>query len=224
MGLLSSVASIFGAAKQKKAAGQAANAQIAGAQQGIDTLQNTSNEGQAAIDAIMAQFAPFIQGGTQAFGAQGALAGLGGADAQTGAINSLVTPEYQALAAQGEDALLQNASATGGLRGGNTQAALAQFRPAMLQQLIQQQFSNLGSLSGQGLDALGGAANTQVAGNNQQAQIAELIAGLFGDQGAAKAGGILGKSAATQKMYNGVASIGGDIASAFLPPGVGKFI
>ncbi len=57
-----------------------------------------------------------------------------GMEAQQGAISGLEgSPIFQALARQGEDAILQNASATGGLRGGNVQGALGQFRPAALQ-------------------------------------------------------------------------------------------
>ena len=54
---------------------------------------------------------------------------------------------------QGQDAILQNASAIGGLRGGNTQAALAQFRPALLSQLIAEQYNRLGGLSSLGQNA-----------------------------------------------------------------------
>ncbi|WP_449405980.1 hypothetical protein [Massilia phosphatilytica] len=36
-------------------------------------------------------------------------------------------PRFQALQQQGNDAILANASATGGLRGGNVQGALGQF-------------------------------------------------------------------------------------------------
>jgi len=49
--------------------------------------------------------------------------------------------------------LLQNAAATGGLRGGDTQGALAQLGPGVLQQLIQQQMMNLGGLSSAGQNA-----------------------------------------------------------------------
>ena len=91
--------------------------------------------------------------GTQALQQQSALAGLEGPEAQRAAIANLeANPEFQAIARQGEEAILANAAATGGLRGGNTQAALAQFRPKLLQAYIEQQYSRLGGLSGQGLD------------------------------------------------------------------------
>ena len=70
--------------------------------------------------------------GSQALQQQSALAGLQGPEAQRAAIANLeANPEFQAIARQGEEAILANAAATGGLRGGNTQAALAQFRPEL---------------------------------------------------------------------------------------------
>lgn len=91
--------------------------------------------------------------GTQALQQQSALAGLEGPEAQRAAIANLeANPEFQAIARQGEEAILANAAATGGLRGGNVQATLAQFRPALLQEYIDQQYSRLGGLSGQGLN------------------------------------------------------------------------
>ena len=90
--------------------------------------------------------------GSQALQEQSALAGLQGPEAQRAAIANLeANPEFQAIARQGEEAILANAAATGGLRGGNTQAALAQFRPELLQAYIDQQYSRLGGLSNQGL-------------------------------------------------------------------------
>jgi len=74
---------------------------------------------------------------------------------------------FQALARQGEEGILQNASATGGLRGGNVQGALAQFRPALLNQFIEQQYNRLGGLTkiGQASAAGVGAAGQEAATN-----------------------------------------------------------
>lgn len=123
--------------------------------------------------------APYEQGGQKSFNATLDLLGLG-TGSQEEAINALTEqPYFQGLVKQGEQALLQNASATGGLRGGNTQAALAQFRPSMIQQLVQQQLGNLGGITAtgmQGVSALSGAsqnaANTMsnIAMQNGQTQ------------------------------------------------------
>jgi hypothetical protein len=78
------------------------------------------------------------------------------------------------------------------LRGGNVQAALAQFRPQVLSELIGQQYSRLGGLTALGqettsnLARLGqaSAAGTGAAAQESGANIASLLA----QQGAAQAG------------------------------------
>ena len=118
-----------------------------------------------------------------------------------GAISALEAgPEFQALTQAGEEAILQSAAATGGLRGGQTQAALAQFRPQVLSSLINQQYSRLG-----GLTALGQTTTQNVAQLGQAAaagqaaagqQTAANISNLFGQQGAAQAGAALAQGQA----------------------------
>ena len=78
--------------------------------------------------------------------------------------------------------MLQRASATGGLRGGNIQGALAQFRPQMLNSLIEQQYGRLG-----GMTALGQQSAAGVGAAGQQTGV--NVANLLGQQGAAQAGG-----------------------------------
>jgi hypothetical protein len=149
------------------------------------------DEQRRQFDVMQELLNPYIQGGTQAFQAQQRLLGLGTPEEQQQAISALEqSPLYQAQVRQGEQALIQNAAATGQLRGGNLAASLAQFRPAMLQQQIQQQFANLGGLAqyGQSSAARVGAG-AQASGTN--------IANLLAQQGAAQAGGALGAGAAT---------------------------
>jgi hypothetical protein len=99
------------------------------------------------------------------------------------------------LQQQGENAILQNASATGGLRGGNIQGALAQFRPALLNQALEQQYSRLGGMTqlGQRSAAGVGAAGMETGTN---------ISNLLGQQGAALAGGELGQAKAYGQILN----------------------
>lgn len=141
---------------------------------------------------------------------------ISGQQAQQSAIDQLkASPLFQSLFRTGEEATLQNASATGGLRGGNVQNSLANFGSDTLAKVIQQQLQNLGSLSGQGLNAATSAGGLSANATNG-------IAGLFGDQGQARAGGIIGKSNANQQMYNSIADGAGQIAGAFMPvPGAG---
>lgn len=94
------------------------------------------------------------QAGLGSLQAQQALVGLLGPEAQQAAIAQLeASPQFQSLVAQGEAGILANAAATGGVRGGNTQAALAQFRPGLLSSIIEQQYARLGGLSGMGAQA-----------------------------------------------------------------------
>lgn len=131
---------------------------------------------------------------TGALTAQQNLLGLRGNAAQQAAIKGIQeSSQFKELTKQAEGAILQNASATGGLRGGNTQAALAQFRPALLNSLIQQQFQNLGGLTSIGQNAAAGVGNAGM-------QSANSISNLLTQQGAAQAGAALaqGKSEAQQ--------------------------
>lgn len=150
----------------------ASKASARAAQQAVDFQKESFNY-------IKDLISPYEAGGEKAFNATLDLLGLG-TGSQEEAINALTEqPYFQGLVKQGEQALLQNASATGGLRGGNTQAALAQFRPSMIQQLVQQQLGNLGGITAtgmQGVSALAGAsqnsANTMssIAQQNGQTQ------------------------------------------------------
>ncbi len=152
----------------------------------------------AVLDADGNVVTPAQQG---SFGQQQALLGLQGQDAYNQALQPIM-PQYNEMAMQGENAMLQNASATGGLRGGNTQAALAQFRPQLLQSLIDQQYSRLGGITGSGQNA---AAGLGTAGMG----MASNIGNLYGQKGQAVAGGILAPSQAYQNMIGtGLSALG----------------
>lgn len=87
---------------------------------------------------------------------------------------------FQAMAKQGEDAILQNASATGGLRGGNTQGSLARFRPALLSQFIDQQYGRLAGLTSLGQQSAAGVGTAGL-------QTGQNISGILQDSGLARA-------------------------------------
>jgi hypothetical protein len=130
----------------------------------------------------------------------------GGQAAQQQAISQLEqSPMFQALARQGEEGILQNASATGGLRGGNVQGALGQFRPALLNQQIQQQLSTLGGIAGLGQNAAAGVGNAGI-------QTGQSIGALMQDTGQARGYGALGSGIA---LGQGVASFGNILGNAF---------
>lgn len=126
--------------------------------------------------------------GLGALGQQQVLSGVQGADAQNAAIQGISqNPAFQGLLKQGSDLILQNAAATGGLHGGNVQAALGQFAPGLLNQFIQQQYSNLG-----GLSSMGASAYNSLAGLGQSSAAAQ---GQFGTSLTGQQLGLLGNVA-----------------------------
>ena len=188
----SAVVGLASAEQQRKAASQASSAQQQAAQGGID-------EQRRQFDELRRLLEPYTQAGLPALKQQQALLGLEGPEAQQAAISAIENqPGFQSMIQQGENAMLQNASATGGLRGGNLQGAMAQFRPQMLAQAIQDQYSRLGGMTSLGQQS---AAGVGTAGM----QTGRDIAGLLGNIGAARAGGILGQGKAQQQMIGSLA-------------------
>lgn len=190
---------ITGASDQADAAKQAAATQAAAAQQGITAQQQ-------ALQQYQQMISPFVNAGTSALTGQQNLLGLNGNDAQQSAISALqASPQFTSLQKQGEDAILANASATGGLRGGNVQGALAQFSPALLAQIINQQYGNLGGITNTGANAAAGVGSASLnTGSN--------IAGLLQQQGAATAGGQIAAGNATANGFNSLLGLGGTVA------------
>ena len=227
--LLAAGGSIAGAAIEANSAGQARDAYAE--QAALDRAQQD-----AAINQARADNAPYAaagmggvgglgqyqQAGTDALGMQRALAGLDGPEAQKAAQDQLAnSPQFAEMYRQAEAALLQNQSATGGLRGGDTQGALAQLRPALLNQLINEQYGRLGGLAGAGQSAAGGlaqlgqgAAAGQAATSIQGAGMASNTLGNLGTvnansylaQGRAYNQGIQG---ATKAVNKGIGTIAG---------------
>lgn len=226
-GALGAGASILGSRKAASAATSAAQTQAQAQGQAMD-------EQRRQFDAIRELLAPYVQAGrpdlTQpyigagpgALQAMQGLAGLRGAGEQQAAIEQIKQgAQYQELARQGEEAILQNAAATGGLRGGNVQAALAQFRPALLNQLIESQYgklaglTSLGSTSAENLLRLGqaSAAGTAAAGQQSAQNIGNLMVG----QGQALAAGRIGAAQAQAQGLSGISGgIGGGLQNLAL--------
>ncbi len=180
---------VVGGMMQADAAEDAANIQSGAAGQGIA-------EQRRQFDALQALLKPYTEAGFPALEQQQAFLGLRGPEAERAAIERIQGGEtFQAMARQGEEALLQRASATGGLRGGNIQGALAQFRPALLNQALEQQYSRLGGMTSLGQQS---AAGVGTAGM----QTGVNVANLLGQQGAALAGGELGQAKAYGQILN----------------------
>ena len=205
---------LIGSSMQADAAGDAAAIQSGAAEAGIaeqrrqfeamrELLKPYTEAGVPALAGLQ----PYAQAGAPALEQQQALLGLRGPEAQRAAIAGIEGGAgYQAQVQAGEEALLQRASATGGLRGGNIQGALAQFRPQMLQQEIERQYGRLGGMADigrvtqQNLAQIGqsSAAGTGSAG----LQTGTNVANLLSQQGAALAGGELGEAKAYGQLFN----------------------
>ena len=184
-GLLSSGA-------KSRAANRAATAETQSAQMAID-------EQRRQFDQIRTLLQPYVDAGNPALQGLLDLTGLGSQGGQAAAIQQQEqNPLFQALAQQGENALLQNASATGGLRGGNIEGALGQFRPQLLNQFIEQQYGRLGGLASIGQNAAVGVGNAGMNAANQ-------IGRQFNTIGSAQAGGAIGRGAAQAGMFSGMA-------------------
>lgn len=191
------VGGVVSSQAQKSAANKAAGAQERAAQAGIDQ-QNYQ------FERVRELLSPYSDAGMNALGQQQNLIGLNGNQAQQDAIYNLQNgAQYQSMLKAGNDSILANASATGGLRGGNTQAALAQFSPQLLAQTINDQYSKLGGITSLGQNAAAGVGNAGMqTGNN--------ISQLLQQQGSAQAGAYLAQGKATAGMVNSVTgAIGG---------------
>ena len=191
--------SVGGSLIKGSAANKAAQAQTDAAMAGVA-------EARAAREQMRADLLPYMQAGSPALQAQMAALGLAGPEAQAQYVSQQEqSPIFQALARQGEEAMLQQASATGGLRGGNIQGALAQFRPSLLNQFLQQQYTNLGGLAKLGQSS---AAGVGVAG----IESAQQVGSLLGEAGAARAGG----AAAQGQMWGNILGSAGGVLKGLL--------
>jgi hypothetical protein len=185
-------AAVVGGVASNMAAKKGAKAQKDAAKQGVEAENYR-------FDQMQTLLKPYTEAGVKSLTSQGDIAGLNGPEAQKAAVAAIEgSSEFGAMAQQGEDAILQNASATGGLRGGNTQAALAQFRPQLLSGLIDRQYQRLGGITqiGQASAAGVGAAGMQNGSN---------VSALLQSIGQANAGQAIAQGQAIGSVANSVA-------------------
>lgn len=163
---IGAASSILGGITGGKGAKKAARIQAQAYEKGLAQQQAQWNQTQQ-------NFAPFLQGGTQGLEAYLGLLGLRGNGLQGEMINDIKNGrEFASLYDTGADTILQNAAATGGLRGGNTQNSLAQFGSGLLSSLIQQRLGNYGGLIQMGA---GTAGNLGQLGAQNSAQAGQML-------------------------------------------------
>jgi len=185
------ISKLTGAKQAGEAAERGATTQAQAAEKGIA-------EQRRQFDALVELMSPYVTGGQEAFSQQQALIGLQGPEAQQKAIAGFEeSPIFQSLTRQGEQAILQQEAATGGLRGGNVQLALSQFRPQVLNSLIEQQYGRLGGLSSIGQSSAAGQATAGM-------QTGTNVANLLANQGAAIAGGQIARGNVARQTFGDV--------------------
>lgn len=208
MGLFSFIGGIIGGKKAKKASKKAEAAQVDAFNKGIE-------EQRRQFDLTRSDFAPYLTAGVSGLGGLGDLVGINGADKQGLAIEALkASPFYQSLYRNGLEANLQNASATGGIRGGNEVRSLADFGADTLMQTIQQQLASLGGLAGMGM------GSTEAVANFGQHK-ADAVANLLGDIGGAHASGLLTRGGISAQMWQNAGSFLDQAVAAAMGAGAG---
>lgn len=191
----------MGSSSGAKAAKKAQAAQMAMMEKAIAEQRAAYSEGKQLLD-------PYSQAGLGGLQSYLAMLGQSGPEAQQQAISGLEqTPGYQAQLQAGQRALLQNASATGGLRGGNVQQGLAEFGSGLFGNYYNQQLDRLNQLQGQGLQTQSNLANLRVG---QAANISNQLNMMGQSQGQ----GILAQQAAKQQGMSNLGSAVGGIGGA----------
>lgn len=192
------VGGITGATKSAKGVAQAGQLQATAADKAMA-------ETRAARDEARTLQQPFVNAGTSSLAQQMSLIGLNGTTGQQDAINALIaSPEYSTSVRQGEEGILANAAATGGLRGGNTQNSLANFRSDLVGSLINKQYDRLGGITSLGQNAAAGVGNAGMASASQ-------LSSLYGAQASALGAGQMAKGNVNATAFNNALQIAGAV-------------
>lgn len=193
---------VTGAEAGEKAASQAAGVQ----EQGARTAEQGINR---RFDVTQESLRPFQEAGVSALEQQQALLGLSGQEAQQTAFSGLQdSPGQQFLRKRAQRNLVRNASAIGGLGGGNVRSALVEQGAGFAAQDLQNQFGRLGQIAGQGQ-----AATTNIGQFGAQAANQAGQAAIAGSQ--ARASGILGGQQARSQATGQVLGLGGLLLGGF---------
>ena len=154
----------------------------------LQGLRESIAEQRRQFDIGQGNLEPFREAGQGALSQQQALLGLSGVDAQQQAFDQFNESPGQAfLRKRGQKALLANASATGGLGGGNVKSALQQQGIGFAQQQLNNQMAQLSGISGTGQSTAVTQAGLgqQFAGNvgqMQQSAAQSRASGLLAQQ------------------------------------------
>ena len=208
MSLFKFLGGLIGASKQKKASRGAESALIASYDKGIAEQTRQYDQTRADFEPARRLLDPSVRSLAD-------LVGINGTDAQQAGMDGVQnSPLLASIIRNGEEAVLQNASATGGIRGGDTQRGLADFRSDTFATELQNQMSRLASLAGMGMGATDSVATF---GANK----ANNLTSLYGQQGGARASGLLQRGGITAAMFNNAGAFADKVVNSFAPGGGG---
>jgi len=189
----------------------------------LQNLALTQQRTSGLYDKGIGYYEPYTQAGIGAYNQQAALSGALGPEAQQSAYAAYQQSPGVAFAQQeAERAILRNASALGGLGGGNVRDELSRRAVGTYMQDFQNQFGRLGDVSAQGYNAASQAAGMRgmQAGSEQTlgmtaAQIPMNVGSAIA-QGRFQTGQTIGgqRGQLGQIMGNQAYQAGSDIASA----------
>ncbi len=225
VGTLGLVDDVTGVEAGQAAVGQASKLQAKASKEAIKEDRRQFNLTRADLQEAQqfqrAQQQPFQEAGVGALGQQQALLGLSGQEAQNQAFASFnESPGQKFLRDRAQRNLTRNASAIGGLGGGNVRSALVEQGVGFAQQDFQNQFGRLGQLAGQGQSAANqvgqGALNTasQIGQFGAQSAANRGNLGIAGAQ--ARASGILGQQQVESQFRGQLLGLGGQALGGFL--------
>ena len=195
---------------------------IQGAQpQALNMLENTYQAGLSPITGArenLGGFDPYMSQGAGASDYQARLSGAMGNQAQAQAFQQYQDSPGQAfLRERGERALTRNASALGGLGGGNVRRELVDYGQGLAAQDFENQFNRLGAVANRGLTATQarGGLEGNLAGleTGFTQNIGTTAAGIPLQTALAESGLRQGQSGLQSGLYQQAAGIPQDVAS-----------
>lgn len=180
------------------------------AEEQADAAAAATAESASQFAATQESLEPYEAAGEAALEQQLALTGLSGTEAQQAAFDAFAeSPGQQYLREQQERALIRNASAVGGLGGGNVLTALQEQAAGIASTDYANYYNQLAGLSGTGQTA---ATDVATIGATAATSTAQSEA----DAAAARASGILGTS---QAITTGISDLAGLAAQSGLLDG-----
>lgn len=213
-----------------KNAQDAANAQIAGINSGLQSATGAINQGSqdlttnytAALQPFLQNYATGSAGQTQYANALGLNGGPAGAQAAASAYAS--NPAFQFQLNQGNQNVLRNSAQTGTTASGATLDALQQQGQGLANSTYQQYVQNLQPFLGQANAAASGIGSTYTglgnALNSNQGNLANLNWNAATGIGNANANADLANNAADKNIWGAISGVGGLLGGS----GVGNAI